>query len=210
MVLTAHGLGVGVRGKRLLTGIDFDVDPGGIMAVIGPSGAGKTTLLRTIVGLIDPLEGEVKLEGKGAGDIGWARFRRLVMLVAQRPVLFEGTVADNLRRPFSFGAADGAFDEGEAEELLGSVGLEDVLEQEARTLSEGQAQRMALVRALLLHPRVLVLDEPTSALDGGSRDQVEALLAARELTVVMVSHDPKQVERLAGVTLDLEPFMESG
>lgn len=208
-MLSAHGLGVGIRGKRLLTGVEFEVETSGIMAVIGPSGCGKTTLLRTLVALIDPLEGEVKLEGRGAEDIGWAQFRRLVMLVAQRPVLFDGSVEDNLRRPFGYGVTEGRFDRNEAHEILAALGLDDVLEQEARTLSEGQAQRMTLARAIVLRPRVLLLDEPTSALDAASRERVEDLLRERGLTVVMVSHDPDQVARLADITLDLEPHLEA-
>lgn len=209
-MLAAHELGVGISGKRLLTGVELEVGAGEIMAIVGPSGCGKTTLLRTLVGLIDPLEGEVTLEGETPDQISWARFRRLVMLVAQRPVLFDGTVADNLKIPFGYATAAGtAFDRAAAEEMLAAVGVDGVLEQPARTLSEGQAQRMVLVRALLLAPRVVLLDEPTSALDADSRDQVEALLRACGAAIVVVSHDPSQVKRLAHRSLDLTPFLES-
>ncbi len=207
-MLTAHGLGVGVADRRLLTGIDLQLGDGEIMAVIGPSGCGKSTLLRVLVGLIDPLEGAVKFEGRGPDEIGWPQFRRYVMLVAQRAVLFEGTVAENLRKPFGYDTAGGiSLHEDEAAEMLAAVGLERVMQQEARTLSEGQAQRMALVRAMLLGPRVLVLDEPTSALDVGSRDRVESLVRERGASVLIVSHDPAQVERFADDVLDLSPFV---
>jgi ABC-type multidrug transport system ATPase subunit len=209
-VLTAHQLGVGVAGKRLLTGVELEVGRGEIMALVGPSGLGKTTLLRTLVGLIDPLEGTIELDGRSPDEMGWPRFRRHVMLVAQRPVLFDGTVADNLERPFSYAVTEAAFDAGRAKELLEALHMGDSFDAEARTLSEGQGQRVALVRALLLAPDVLVLDEPTSALDATNRERVEGLLRERGETVVMVSHDPAQVDRVADTELDLTAYAGVG
>lgn len=210
-MLSAHGLGVGVAGKRLLTGVDLEVGRDDVIAITGPSGCGKTTLLRTLVGLIDALEGDLRLEGRAPAEIGWPQFRRRVMFVAQRPVLFDTTVADNLRRPFSYATAGGrSFDVKRAEELMRQVGMPNQLEQPARTLSEGQAQRMVLVRALGLEPDVLLLDEPTSGLDAESRERVEALLESQPAGIVLVSHDPAQVQRLAARTLDLRAFAEDG
>lgn len=201
---------MGVRGKRLLRGVELEVARDEIVAVTGPSGCGKTTFLRTLVGLIDPLEGDVHLEGRRPAEIGWPQFRRRVMFVAQRPALFDTTVSDNLLLPFTYAAAAGRrFDAARAEETLRRLGMPNLLEQPARTLSEGQAQRIALARALLLEPDVLLLDEPTSALDAESRERVELVLSSRPGATLLASHDAAQLERLADHTLDLRAFAEA-
>jgi putative ABC transport system ATP-binding protein len=206
-VLTVRELGVAVAGQPLLTGLDFELGPAERVAITGPSGTGKTTLLRTIAGLIDPFHGSVHLNGKTPAEHGWPQYRRHVMWVAQRPVLFDGTVRDNLRTPFQYASsAHTAFDERAAADLLGLVGTGNVLDQQARTLSEGQGQRVCLVRALLLQPEVLLLDEPTSALDADSRALVEALLERAAIATLMVTHDETQVARLAHRSIDLKEY----
>jgi putative ABC transport system ATP-binding protein len=163
----------------------------GLTAIVGPSGAGKSTLLRLLNRLDDPDEGRVLLDGTDVRDYDVLELRRRVQLVGQVPVTFPGTVADNV---------------GDVT-LLRRVGLTDALaEREADRLSVGEAQRMALARALARAPEVLVLDEPTSALDIESRDGIERLvrqLADDGLTVVMVTHDPRQAADLADAILDI-------
>ncbi len=205
-MLSVRQLGVGIAGKSLITGLSFSLKAGDMMAIVGPSGSGKTTLLRTLVGLIDATEGEVRLHGQTPDELGWPQFRRRMMWVAQRPLMFAGTVRDNLAAPFAYASAEGDMDEDAAERLLSEIGMPGVLDQEGRTLSEGQAQRLCLVRALLLQPDVLLLDEPTSALDEGSRTTVEALLARAGKAVLLVSHDRDQVDRLASDRIDLKDY----
>ncbi|MGI4792457.1 MAG: ABC transporter ATP-binding protein [Janthinobacterium lividum] len=196
-ILQVNALTLGVGGAMLHGGISFALRAGELVAVVGPSGSGKTTLLRTIVGLQPALAGAVTLEGRDGDDWGWPEFRRRVVLVAQKPVLFDMTVEENLRRPFAYHAARTPYPEADARRLLNELGVgEERLNQPARQLSVGQQQRIALIRALLLVPPVLCLDEPTSALDPETAARVQELLsheaAQRGLAALIVTHSPQQ------------------
>lgn len=203
----ARGLSVRADERVLLDGLDVDLELGDILAIAGPSGSGKTTILRALAGL-SVAEGTLELEGKSPEEHGWPRYRRRVSYLAQRPVVLEGTVEDNLALGFAFASADGAaFDRDRAVELLEALHLADgVLDQKARTLSEGERQRVGLVRTLLVEPILLLLDEPTSALDAEATTAVEALIrdhVSETGAAILVSHDASQRERLATQTLEL-------
>jgi putative ABC transport system ATP-binding protein len=127
-------------------------------------------------------------------------------MIMQRAYLFPGTVADNVRfGPSQHGLA---IADREVDSLLEQVGLSGYGERDASTLSGGEAQRVAITRALANSPEVLLLDEPTSALDGGTKQSVEALLESlirqRGLTCVWVTHDEAQAARMADSVLLLE------
>ena len=190
------------------------VDRGEAVGLIGPSGCGKSTLLRSIVGLIDPVGGVVSLNGKPPGEIGWPAFRGRVCLVAQRPTVWDATVSTNLQRPFAFNTIDAAFDADEAQNLLDSVGLDNVLGTQATILSEGERQRVCLVRALLMRPDYLLLDEPTSALDGESavwvRALIEKVMSDRGMGVLIATHDHGFAGRLCPRVIDLVEYMPNG
>jgi putative ABC transport system ATP-binding protein len=205
-LLEVQGLAAGAGGKRLVEGLSLAIGPGDILALRGPSGSGKTTVLRAIVGLSDPLAGVVLSRGEPPAALGWPRFRRRIACVPQRAVLLDGTVRNNLELPFCYASAAGGLDEARLKELMAALRLDrDLLEQEARTLSEGQRQRVALLRALLIEPDVLLLDEPTSALDHDNVLAVEELL--RSTPALVVTHDAAQVERLAAQVIDLEDHL---
>ncbi|MEX0886407.1 MAG: ATP-binding cassette domain-containing protein [Phycisphaeraceae bacterium] len=196
----------------LIRGLSVTVAARQVVLVTGPSGCGKTTLLRAVAGLVDPVAGQVDLDGRDGDAMGWHHFRRQVMLVGQRPVLLEGTVADNLTTPFAYRSVDRRYPAKEASATLATLGLEPGhLEQEARTLSEGQQQRVCLLRALLLRPRVLLLDEPTSALDDATTGRLDALLRQWVETngagVIMVRHDRERARRIADREVDLQPHL---
>ncbi len=208
-VLSLDGFGVSAGGHRLLEGLDLELAAGEFVGLTGPSGCGKSTLLRAIAGLIDPATGGVRFRGESPGGMGWPQFRREVVLVAQRPALLDTSVEANLRRPFTYGTATREFPSERAHALLGRLGLgTDCMAQDALSLSEGQQQRLCLVRALLLDPAVLLLDEPTSALDEANVAAAEACvseeLERRALGVLLVTHDNDQVARWChrGVLLD--------
>jgi putative ABC transport system ATP-binding protein len=174
---------------------------------------GKTTLLRTLAGLVDPAEGELRLEGRPPAAIGYPAYRRQVVYLAQRPVLFDGSVLDNLRMPFAYVSAGGAtLDEARSEARLERMLLPSALASDAMTLSEGQKQRVALARALSVGPRVLLLDEPTSALDPESRGALENCLldylGDGDAAAIIVSHDADQLERLDAEVIDLASYAE--
>lgn len=205
-------LSVKAGGTILFRNLDLDLKEGEMVALCGPSGSGKTTMLRVLNGLIDPNTGSIALNDSSGDQSGWPEFRSRLILVDQRPVLFEGTVRDNLRRPFEYRThSKRSFPEEEAVCLLETFGVSAKrMDQEARSLSQGQQQRVCLVRAFLLKPEVLLLDEPTSALDPEAVSSVEAILAdetrKRGLSALIVTHDRSQAERLCDRILDLTDY----
>lgn len=194
----------------ILTDISFTARQGEITAIVGPSGGGKSSLIRLINRLEDPTTGRILL---GAEDI--MRFdplllRQRIAMVLQKPFMFEGTVIDNLRRPFLFRneppPAEGS---PEVRHVLGLVSLApDILGRDARTLSLGEQQRVNLGRALITGPQVLLLDEPTSALDRPTGDRLALTLrdicTMQSLSVILVTHDLRLAEKTADYLLYLE------
>lgn len=194
--------------QPLLRALSFTVNPCEAVALIGPSGCGKTTLLRSIAGLIDPISGTITIDGQSAIDLGWPTFRSKAMLVPQRPVVWDTTVCDNLLRPMTFRAIKHTCLAGAAGAMLGSVGLEHKLDAKATELSEGERQRVCLVRALLAEPDFLLLDEPTSALDEASVRSVESLLSSSMEAgtgpgVLVATHDREFANRFCSRLIDL-------
>jgi putative ABC transport system ATP-binding protein len=193
--------GVSVAGvqRPRLHDVSLALDDGGITVLQGPSGAGKSTLLRLLNRLEAPTAGTVRYRGEDLVGRDVLAHRREVGMVFQAPVLFPGTVADNLAvaRPED---APGA--------LLERAGLPAAfLTREAGTLSGGEAQRACLARALGTRPRVLLMDEPTSALDPAASLLIEQLarsLAADGVPIVLVSHDRAQGRRLGDRIVELE------
>jgi len=196
----------------LIANLSFRIEPTRIVVVTGPSGCGTTTLLRAIAGLIDPVSGSVRLDGQTAGEMGWPRFRRHVILVQQRPVMLDMSIEANLAAPFAHRHVDADFSVNEAKRLLGRLGLADVpLSLNARSLSEGQQQRVGLIRAMLLKPRVLLLDEPTSALDEAATQSLDGLLRdwvnAHDTAALIVRHDVAAAKQISDETIDLRPYL---
>lgn len=187
--------------------VSLELAPGDIIGLAGPSGVGKSRLLRCMAGLDDPAAGTVTLAGRCPAEIGWPQYRRQVCYVQQQPTLFPGTVEENLRRVFEYDSAQETYDELRSSELLERLHLpRDILSREATRLSAGEGQRVALVRALLVEPRVLLLDEPTSALDDMRTQATEDLLRSftTKGAVLLVSHDDAQLERLCQLVVRLK------
>ena len=211
-IFEVQDLGVGIGGHLLLEGFDLRVQSGQAVAVTGTSGCGKSTLLRTLAGLIDPTAGAIRLRGRPPEALGFPEWRRRVQYVAQRPVLLLGTVLDNLLKPFSFRAARGRpFPMADAQRGIEQLALpQDCLDRDARTLSEGQQQRVGLLRALLVEPEILLLDEPTSALDPDSLERcesfIEAQLSRSGAAALVVTHDPGQARRLGDSVVALDDY----
>lgn len=182
-------------GVRVLAEVSLRIMAGAITALVGPSGVGKTSLLRCMNGLDRPAAGTVRLQGTDVVHMSSRELRRRVAMIFQIPVLFEGSVADNLEYGLD------SPDRGRALEVLKAVGLDaSFVEREATALSVGQAQRVCLARALMRSPEILLMDEPTSSLDKDAGALIEALVAELRddgLTVVFVTHDLRQAQRIA-------------
>ncbi|MFJ4580872.1 thiol reductant ABC exporter subunit CydD [Streptomyces echinatus] len=185
------------RSSDAVTGVSFSVEPGETVALVGPSGAGKSTLLSVLLGFVRPTEGRVRIGGADLGDLDLAEWRSRVAWVPQRPHLYAGTIAENVRlaRPEADdGAVRRALRDAGALEFVEALpeGVGTVLGEDGAGLSAGQRQRLALARAFLADRPVLLLDEPTAALDGATEGEVVAavrrLVAGR--TVLLVVHRP--------------------
>lgn len=193
-------------GNRSLA-VSGKVSVGGVLAVRGASGTGKSTLLRILARLIKPERGELRYRDKSFQDISPLEWRRKIHYVAQKPVMFEGTVEDNLRLPFSIKSIAGKYDDRLVSDYMDRLLLPfGMLQQKAHNLSGGEAARIALIRALLIQPEVLLLDEPTAALDNASRSQVLKLLAdwvkgQGEKAMIIVSHQDQDLEDLPGLSI---------
>lgn len=190
------------NGRVLLREVDLVIRRGRATAVLGPSGAGKTSLLRLLDRLDDPVAGEVRYRDRPLSDYPVAELRRRVGFVFQVPVLFPGSVRDNLRVAADLaGVAEAEF-EGRATEALGRTALDpSLLDRPGEELSVGQRQRAALARALLMEPEVLVLDEPTSALDPETSERlletIRGLIGKTAMTVVLSIHRPNEAAAVA-------------
>jgi putative ABC transport system ATP-binding protein len=170
---------------------DLNLDTGACAAITGPSGSGKSLFLRMIADL-DPNEGEVWLNGRARGSMPAPEWRKQATYVAAESGWWADTVIEHF-------AADRRT---EVADLSARLGLRaDVLDAPVAQLSTGEKQRLALIRALLPDPAVLLLDEPTGPLDEESVAKVEALLQerlARGAAILLVTHDQHQAERLGG------------
>ncbi len=206
------------RSSDAVTGVSFRVEPGETVALVGPSGAGKSTLLNVLLGFVRPTGGRVRVGGADLADLDLEEWRSRIAWVPQRPHLYAGTIAENVRlaRP---GADEGAVrqalrDAGAWEFVVALPdGADTVLGEDGAGLSAGQRQRLALARAFLADRPVLLLDEPTAALDGATEGDVVA--AVRRLaagrTVLLVVHRPAllgvadRVVRLGGAEVTEPP-----
>ena len=183
------------RGQPVLTDVDLEVAPGEVVALVGPSGAGKSTILSLLYRFHDVDAGRVLFEGVDVRSLRLADLRRALAMVAQEPVLFSGTIRDNIaygRDGATTPEIEGAARDAHAHDFITGFpdGYDTVIGERGTKLSGGQKQRIALARALLADPRVLILDEATSNLDAESEAAVQAALARlmQDRTTIIVAH----------------------
>ncbi|MBW7997074.1 MAG: ATP-binding cassette domain-containing protein [Candidatus Glassbacteria bacterium] len=191
---------VTLGGKLVLDSVNLTLKTGGRTAVVGRSGSGKSTLLRLLCFMLRPDSGTVTYNSLAPGPAEITGIRRRLPMVHQEPLLWGGTVADNLTLPYTYASAGGTGSplEDELAGLLEATRLDgDMLHVRADKLSGGEKQRVAIARALALRPEAILLDEPTSALDLITAEEVFDSIAEAfpELTIVLVTHSPSLVER---------------
>ena len=192
-----------IGGKRILALDDFYAKSGETLAVVGPSGSGKSTFLKLFNSLVAPNKGIVRYKGVQYPWKNLSQLRSKITLVEQEPFLGSGTVLDALNIPFNFNVRkDKKFDEQKAIELFRNYKIDNItFDRKIDTLSGGEKQRMAIIRAVLLQPEVLLLDEPTSALDGDTIDIIiENILKKKPIeTIISVSHSKEWTKKCSGV-----------
>ena len=199
-VLSLRDVELSRGGRRVLTGVTFDVRCGELVALMGPSGAGKTTILRAVAGLDAFQCGSVEIEeltlrsGNGQAPATLHALRRKVGMVFQFHHLFEHlpVIKNVWLAPVHVYGVPLADAERRARELLGALGVEHRATALPRELSGGEAQRVAIARALAVDPPLLLLDEPTASLDADRRTELRDLLRSllsQGRTLVVATHD---------------------
>jgi energy-coupling factor transport system ATP-binding protein len=190
------------NGPRVIDSIDLSIAPGEFLAVVGQNGSGKSTLAKMIVGLLQPIQGRVLLNGRDRATMTETETAPEAAYVFQNPdhQIFSATVADEV----AFGPRNFKLAEDEitrrSDEVLEAVGLKDARESDPFLLSKGERQRLAVASVLALHPRLLILDEPTTGLD--HREQLRMMALVAELNragtaIVIISHTPWLVAEYA-------------
>ncbi len=230
--LRLEGVGREAAGRALLREVSLTFRDGGINLLLGPNGAGKTTLLR-VCALLDPPDtgnlhwsrgrgggggkklpaqtGREKATGAGASEPGQGRG---VTMVFQRPVLFNRTVRANLAYPLEVRGLHREVREERIEEAMAVADLETLAHRAARTLSGGEAQRLALARAFVTRPELLLLDEPAANMDPASRWRIEEMVLHMQdrfgTTVVLTTHDLLQARKIGEAVFFIHQGKVSG
>jgi len=212
-LLKTVSLGKEYDGHPVLKDINLQINSGEVFALIGPTGAGKTTLLRLLDLLEMPASGKIYFEDVEVTRSGKHRLetRRRISFVQQKPMVFTMSVYDNVACGLRWRREKKETIRKKVDYALELVNLTEYRNRNAKTLSGGETQQVAIARALVTEPEVLFLDEPTANLDPVSASQVEKVLSniinEQRVTVVMATHDMSQGQRIAsriGVLIDGE------
>lgn len=181
--------------KEVLSGLELSVRQGETIALVGESGSGKTTILNLLIGFILPSKGELLIDGKDIKGLNLRSYRRFISVVPQTPVLFTGTVRENITYGLEHVSEEQVRQAVEAANLSGVIeklpqGLDTMIEEHGANLSGGQRQRISIARALIRDPQVIILDEATSALDSISEAEIQEALErlTKGRTTFIVAH----------------------
>ncbi|MDK4471659.1 ABC transporter ATP-binding protein [Fusobacterium necrophorum] len=191
------------EGKKVVSDLNFEIQQGEFFILVGPSGSGKTTLLKMINRLLEQTEGNIYLEGKNSKDYNTRQLRFNIGYVLQQIALFPNlTVLENIELIPEMKNWEKRKRREKAKELMKRVGLnpEKYANRYPRDLSEGEQQRVGILRAIIFNPKILLMDEPFSALDPISRNQLQDLIKKIHkefgMTIVFVTHDMKEAMKL--------------
>lgn len=190
------------NGKAVLDIENLNIEREKITALIGPSGAGKSTLLQILNFIESPDKGNINFDGLDLNinklDIN---IRRQISMVFQKPILFNSTVYENIAYSLKIRKKPKNVIKERVEEIVNLIGLTDKANQNALTLSGGEAQRVAMARSIIIRPKVLLLDEPTSNLDPANIVLIEKLIkhakSEYKTSIIIVTHNMHQAKRLS-------------
>ncbi len=205
-------------GPEVLHGVSLVIEPGEMIAVVGPTGSGKSTLMRLLLRLYDPVEGAVLIDGVDVRDVTLASLRQAIRVVLQEPYIFQGSVADNIRYGRRDASDDSVVTVSAAACVHGFVsvyrgGYATQVGPRGEHLSGGQRQRLALARALLRASPILILDEATASVDGETEELIQDAMdrLAGSRTIVVIAHRLSTVRRARRViVLDEGRVIEDG
>lgn len=202
-------------GRVILDHAELTIDRGDRIGLVGPSGSGKSSLLRAIAMLDRCDAGSLRFRDEKVSHDAVPAYRRQVIYLPQRPALLAGTVRENLQLPFQLQTSHQSYDESLVLELLRKLEKPaEFLDQSVDSISGGEQQIAALIRAMILHPTVLLLDEPTASLDPASARRLEEVIlswqAAPDDAVdggkafVWTSHNAEQIARVTTRVLEID------
>ncbi|MEZ9630054.1 cysteine/glutathione ABC transporter permease/ATP-binding protein CydD [Vibrio breoganii] len=200
-VITASDLIVtSTEGKVLVGPVSFTLETGKKTALVGPSGAGKTSIMNALLGFL-PYQGSLTINGTELSEVDLNSYRSMVSWVGQNPLLVHGTIAENLNlaeKTFSSQELQDKIKQAHADEFIDKLGLDHAIADRSGGLSVGQAQRIALARALLQDGQFWLLDEPTASLDARSESLINESLqsALVNKTALMVTHQLSNLQQM--------------
>lgn len=202
-LLRIENVGQTYDGAEILNGINLSLERGDVFALIGPTGSGKTTLLKVIDLLEKPSSGSIYFDNV---DVTWDESyrltaRRCMSLVQQKPIVFSMSVYDNVAVGLKWRGVGKNLIKDKVMHALDLVGMIEYAHRDAKTLSGGETQRIALARSLVIEPELLLLDEPTANLDPKSvakiEEVIERIISKTQISVIMTTHNMLQGQRLA-------------
>jgi ABC-type Mn2+/Zn2+ transport system ATPase subunit len=208
IIIAIADLTAGYRGNPVLKKLNLTVKQGAAIGIAGPNGAGKTTLFKAILGMIPKTQGQIRILGrdlKSMQDRAWVR--RQIGYVPQQTVpgklpvsVYDAVLMGRWGKSFGFARKPDSTDREAVKIKLNQVGLSHKAENDCRSLSGGEQQKIAIARALVREAKILLLDEPATYLDRESRNEITALVqrikAEQDLTLIVISHDPLHLQAM--------------
>lgn len=196
-----------VQYRGILSIPRLSIETGRITSIVGPSGSGKTTFLRMLNKMLSPDRGKIYWQGHDLAGVEAVKLRRQAVMLEQTPVIFTGSIGDNLQQGRLFAELPPVDDEA-LRQALAQVALDKSPADRPDDLSGGERQRLALARVMLMQPEVYLLDEPSAALDRDTADEVIGRVVAhirdQGKTLVMVTHAQSLAERYSDAMIEIE------
>lgn len=204
--------------RKAISDLNFVAKPGELIAIVGPSGSGKSTLINLIIGFLKPISGSISIDGMDLSQYDLRSFRKFISVVPQESILFDGTVAENITYGLDSVPEHDVQESLRAANALDFVGelpqgVNTLVGERGARISGGQKQRLAIARALIRNPKILILDEATSALDSRSEREIQEALETlmTDRTTFVVAHRLSTVQKADRIlVLDSGVLVESG